>query len=139
MLIELRLEGLAELRKALRHLPAELTGEAAELIRAAADGVAAEIVAAYPERTGNLRRGVRVTHETSRFGAASTVRNHAPHAYIFEVGTVARKTAIGAPRGVMRPGKVFIPRAVRARRALYAAQIALLRRAGFEVSGVEVS
>ncbi len=115
-------DGLEEFRAQLRALPAELAAEA-------------EIDAAYPERAGALRKGLTVKHETSAFGATAIVRNTAPHAEEFENGTQARHTALGANRGAMPPGHVFVPIITRHRRAMYQALGAMLTRVGFVVSG----
>jgi hypothetical protein len=133
-----KIEGLAELRAALRRLPEELRDEAREIITREATAAKDQIVAAYPEHTGNLRNHVYLsTTAGGRFGAAATVRNTAKHAWIFENGTQARHTAIGANRGAMAPGHVFIPIMIRRRRAMYAGLADLLRAKGLQVSGSE--
>lgn len=130
------LNGLDELRQALRTLPADLTAEASHLIEGVANGAAADIKAAYPVRTGNLRNHLTVTHfERGRFSAGAIVKNTAKHASIFEHGTQARHTAIGAHRGSMPPGHVFVPRMIRARRRMYQGLKDLLSRHGLLVSG----
>ncbi len=129
-------EGLAELRAALRRLPAELTTEASRIVDGAANGGAADIKRTYPRRTGNLGDHVSVTHfDQGRFSAGAIVKNTATHAWMFEHGTQARHTAIGANRGSMPPGHVFIPRIMRARRLMYTQLADLLRRHGFQVTG----
>lgn len=136
MSVELHWSGLEELRAELRRLPAELTGEASHIVEGAANAAAADIKAAYPVRTGNLRDGLTVTHfDQGRFSAGAIVKNKAKHAYIFEIGTQTRHTAIGANRGSMPPGRVFIPRVIRARRRMYELLKALLVRKGLLVSG----
>jgi len=131
------LEGLAEFRAALRALPAELVVEAGPIVEGAANGAAAAIVAAYPERTGRLRKGVSVKRvsEGGLYGVGAVVVNRAPHAALFDSGTQTRQTAIGANRGRMPPGNVFVPRIIQARRQMYARLKDLLARQGFVVSG----
>lgn len=129
-------EGLDELRAALRALPDELAAEASGIVLAAAEAARQEIVDAYPHRTGALWSGMAVTTTAAgRYGAGAVVINRAKHAYIFEVGTQARHTSLGANRGSMPAGNVFIPRVIKHRRAMYEQLKALLERAGLEVSG----
>ena len=131
-------DGLAELREALRNLPAELTAEASREVTGAANGAAAEIKPSYPVRTGRLRDGVVVTHVSGgKYVAAAIVKNVAKHASLFEHGTQTRQTAIGANRGAMPPGNVFIPPIIRARHRMYDRLKALLVRHGLVVSGDE--
>lgn len=128
--------GLDELREALRNLPAELTGEASRIVQAAANGAAAQIKAAYPRRTGNLGDGVTVeTISGGQFTAGAIVKNTSKHAFIFENGTQARHTAIGANRGSMPPGHAFVPAIIRKRRWMDEQHIDLLRRHGLTVEG----
>jgi hypothetical protein len=130
------LEGIAELRDALRRLPHELKAEAQTIVEGAADSAARDIKAGYPERSGKLRRGVSVRKdESSTFGAGAIVVNRSPHAWMFENGTQARHTAIGANRGAMPPGHVFIPIAIRKRKHMYEQLRGLLERHGLKVTG----
>lgn len=129
-------EGLAELRAELRNLPATLAGEASHEVIGAANGAAADIKAAYPVRTGNLRDHLTVEAlPTTGATAGALVKNTARHALLFEHGTQARHTDIGANRGAMPAGHVFVPRVIRARRRMYQALADLLRRQGLQVSG----
>jgi hypothetical protein len=131
-----RWTGLDELREELRNLPQDLTAEASDIVNQSAEGAAEFIRAAYPERTGNLKRGVVVVHqEAGKWGAAKIVKNTAKHAYIFENGSQARHNAIGANRGAMPPGNVFVPRIVRARQQMYRTLAAMLETHGLKVSG----
>jgi hypothetical protein len=133
---QLRFDGLAELRAALRELPSDLTSEASHIVEGAANSAAADIKPAYPVRTGHLRDGLTVTHfDQGKFSTGAIVKNTAPHAFMFENGTQVRHTDIGANRGSMPPGHVFIPRVIRARRRMYEELKALLVRSGLQVSG----
>ncbi len=125
-------EGLDELRDALRTLPADLTGEASHVVEAAANGAAASIKAGYPDRTGDLRDHVFVDpfYAETPFASGYIVRNTAPLAWIFENGTQARQTAIGADRGSMPPGHVFIPIAAAKRRQMDVNLLDLVTRHG---------
>lgn len=135
MSVTVRFTGLEELKAALQNLPQELASEAQDIVFGAADDAAAEIIAKYPARTGNLRKGVKVTRKASAFVTSAVVKNSAPHAFIFENGTQARHTKIGANRGSMPPGHVFVPTVIRHRRAMYERLKAVLVKAGLSVSG----
>jgi hypothetical protein len=142
---QLRLDGLAELRKALQALTPELVREAGEIVQAAAADAARQITAAYPMRTGNLRGGMHVEIRRDATTAAASVQNtarfqHGPWpaaAWIFEKGTGPRRW--GPPRakqtGKMPAGKVFVPIAIQRRRIMMAALIDLVERAGLHVTG----
>src|SRR5688500_3598157 len=101
--------GLDELRNALRRLPADLADDADEIVYGAATDAKNAVAAGYPSRTGNLKKGLKVTREKSTFSAGAVLKNTAPHANIFEAGTQARHTDLGAFRGSMPPGRVFVP------------------------------
>ena len=138
MSTRLHLDGLTELIHALRQLPEELTAEADTIIRTHADQAKREIQTAYPDGpTGNLKRGVTVEHNASKFSTHAIVRSRAKHAHLWEFGTKRRHTGRGAHRGVMPPGpsgQRMIPIAMRTRRKMLDALTDLVRRAGFEVS-----
>lgn len=137
MSVKLQMDGLAEFRRALRNLPADLTEEASAIVLAHAEEADRQITNAYPEGpTGNLKRGVTTERNTSRFSTSAIVRSRAKHAWIFENGTRLRKTRQGASRGVMPAAQLaqkMIPIVIRRRRAMVQALIQLVRRAGFEV------
>ncbi len=127
-------EGLEELKAQLRQLPAELAAEASGIVMAAAQGAKSDMH--YPRRTGNLADHLTVsTVAAGQFGAAAIVRNTSPHAAIYENGTQARHTALGAYRGSMPPGHVFVPAVMRRRRQMYDQLKALLVAHGLTVSG----
>lgn len=129
-------DGLEELRQQLRNLPSELAGEASNIVTGAANGAAAEIKGAYPVRTGRLRDSLVVTRvDKGKYTAGAILKNRAKHSWMFENGTQTRQTAIGANRGSMPPGNVFIPRAIAARRRMYEALKDLLTRKGLTVDG----
>ena len=129
-------DGLDELREALRRLPEELAAEASGIVLEAARDASSDIEGAYPERTGNLKHGLFIFESAaSKFGAGAVLKNRAQHAYMFEYGTQARHNAIGANRGSMPPGNVFIPRVLKHRRRMYERLKAMLVRHGATVSG----
>lgn len=129
-------EGLFELRDALRQLPAALTAEASAIVVDAANGAKADIVNDYPARTGELKSKVSVTVQAAgTLAVVAIVKNTSPLANIFENGTQARHTSLGANRGSMPPGHVFIPNVARRRRQMYEKLKELLRSQGLVVSG----
>lgn len=128
--------GLDELRAELRRLPADLTDDASDIVEGAAQAAKTEIYDAYPERTGNLRSHLTVAlRSAGRYGAGAVVKNTAKHAYLFEMGTQARHTELGANRGSMPAGHVFVPIIIRRRRIMYDQLKSLLTRHGLVVSG----
>lgn len=132
----IRFDGLEELRAELRKLPEALRDDASQIVIDAAEGAAADIIEDYPERTSNLKKGVKVTILSgSRFFAGATVRNTAKHSFIFENGTQARHNELGANRGSMPPGNIFVPNVMRRRRQMYEQLKALIARQGLTVSG----
>ena len=129
-------DGMAEFREALRNLPEHLKDEAGGIVAEAANDAAMEIIADYPEVSGNLKGGVKVTPMSAgKFGAGYVVKSAAPHAFIWENGTQARHTDLGYNRGAMPPGHVFIPICIRKRREMNQELVALLEREGFTVLG----
>jgi hypothetical protein len=130
-----RIDGIEEQRRAWLALPRTLAGNSQPVVTDAAQVAAAEIRAAYPRRTGALASGVTVA--PSRLAgtevAAARVVNYAMHAAIFEHGTQARHTSIGANRGAMAAGNVFVPRVIRARQALEPQVASVMTREGLTV------
>jgi hypothetical protein len=138
----LTLTGVAELRAALQALPAELAGEAGHLVEAAANGAALEVRRAYGAHrvTGNLQEHVLVnTRAAGPLGVNYQVKSSARHAWLFEYGTQARHYVTVKGRrhvtGRMPPANLFVPIAIRARRAMAATLVDLLERHGLTVTG----
>lgn len=130
--------GLDELRAALRSLPSDLAGEAEHIVEGAANGAAVEARAGYAShiRSGNLIAHVDVSKQAAgRYGVGFLVINRAKHAWLFENGSQARHTAIGANRGSMPATPTFVPAMIRARRRMYDQLRGVLERAGLIVSG----
>jgi hypothetical protein len=139
---QLRLDGLAELRKALLALPPELVREAGVIVHAQADAMAREVQSQYPSRTGNLRSHVQVelagdaVSATARVKSTARIKNGTRDlAHIYEKGTPPRRWANGKSTGQMPAGKVFIPIAILRRRIMMAALVDLIQRAGLTVTG----
>jgi hypothetical protein len=138
MAATVRLDGLSELRDALRALPADMATEAGVIVREAAETTAAQIKAVYPVGpTGNLRRGVAVSNDTRGVAALAIVKSRAPHAHLWEYGTQVRRTNRSFNRGRMPSptGDTLVSIAQRVRRGMYQRLVALVERAGFTVSG----
>lgn len=128
-------DGLDELRAELRSMPDGMAAEGDQIVLSSAESAASEIRAAYPVRTGRLRKGVQVRRSAAgRFGSGAIVQNVNPIAFIFENGTQARHTELGADRGSMPPGHVFIPRVIKWRRRMNERLKALGEKWGFTVT-----
>lgn len=135
-----QLEGFDDLSRVIDDLPEALSRrELAPVVRSHADGLANELRASYQQGgTGTLAS--RVTSEVGKDprGLRMKVRSRAPHAHLYEYGTIQRFTAgTGANRGTMPAKPTFIPAAIRWReRMKRAAKTALqsLRVPGFRGS-----
>jgi hypothetical protein len=133
--------GLEELKAQLRNLPAELAAEASGIVEGRAERARQDIETSYPDRTGDLRKGLRLGSGTNvgRFGASTVLKNTSKLAWIYENGTEARHyfTVNGKKKltGKMKPGHIFIPIVIRQRRAMYRDLKALVERHGFVVTG----
>jgi hypothetical protein len=134
MSASLVIEGLAELLEEMRRLPTDLVAEATPVVLAAGNRALDSMH--YPERTGKLARGntLEVT-DGGPFGVSVLVKNTAKHAWVFENGSQARHTELGANRGSMPPGHVFVPAMERSRRQMYADLGAVVASHGLTVSG----
>lgn len=138
MSVTLQWDGLEEYLAEIRQLPDDLTAEASSIVQRAAADHAQDVRGNYQahRRTGNLANGVRVEARVmGPYGVGMVVKSTAKHAHIFEIGTQARHTDIGANRGSMPPGHAFVPPAIRRRRQMYDELIALVRGRGLEVTG----
>ena len=130
------IEGIDDFREALRNLAPDLAQDAGDLIVEHTNIAAERMVAAYPEGpTGHLKGGVKFSIERSQFGALGIVKNTAQHAYIFEEGTQARHTELGANRGAMPPGHVFVPIMMDERRKVNDGLKTLIQASGLETDG----
>lgn len=136
------ISGLFELKEALRNLPMDLRNDAQRIVEDTAKEAAIEIRNAYPEVTGNLKRGVRVEYlsNLAKFGAGAVVVSRAKHAYLFEMGSAARhyysKGGVKHETGIMpaaSPGRAFIPTIIRYRRMMNRRLAALLQDHGLAV------
>ena len=135
MSVTFYIEGLEELKQQLRNLPQKLTEKSAQRVTAHALIAAQRIRDGYPIYTGNLRNHVKVKVEQDNVSVVATVSNSAKHAWMFENGTQARHTDIGANRGSMPAKHVFVPTVIQERRAMYRELAEILAAEGLEVSG----
>ena len=133
---QLRINGLDDLRQALKSLPGELVHEASTIVHTQAEAAQRQVIATYPVGpTGNLRRGVRLeTRADDRGSASAKLRSSARHAHLFEQGTKPRQWKNGKSTGVMLARPVFVPIVVERRRVMLAALIELVERAGLKVT-----
>jgi hypothetical protein len=138
--VTFEIEGLEELRMALRHLPTDLAGEATHLVQAATNGAEATIKAGYAAHvvSGELLKKFTATLTVTGIAALGTLRNRSPLAFIFENGTEARhyvsKHGVTHLTGRMRGLHVFVPTMIRKRRQLDDGLRDLLERHGLIVS-----
>ncbi|MEO8680288.1 MAG: hypothetical protein ABI665_14655 [Vicinamibacterales bacterium] len=139
--------GLEELRAELRKLPADLTAEATHLVEGAANGALADVYAAYPSRSGNLRQHLTMSAVvTSAFGVRFVVKNTARHAWLYDNGSQTRQfiEKSGTPHktgamwgrdGAEPPTHVFVKSMIRARARMYQQLTTMLIQHGLTVTG----
>lgn len=129
--VTFRLVNLNETIAALRDLPVHLRGEAGHLVEGAGNRAVADIKEEYSYSSGNLRDKISVEMvDAGPFGVIARVTNSSPHAILYDEGSMARHTAIGANRGVMPAYHTFTRNMMKNRRDLEAQLAALLQRAG---------
>jgi len=139
------IEGLAAFKGDFKSLSMTLTIEAEEELKPIANAARDEMYNAYPVYTGNLRKGLRISWKKSPTHVTAKIENKAPHATIFEIGVAETRHYSGtdklgrhymnASRGMMPPGKIFIPRMIKYRRKFYALVRDIMVRRGLIVTG----
>lgn len=151
MSVQFKIDGLAELRKALLDLPEHLQANAEAIVREAADDAASAVKARYEQhRTSTATytpgRGVRlarrhladsvsVSFRGAKSGAAvARVVVDAPHAHLFEFGTQNRQWEGGKSTGAAPARPTLVPVAIRQRREMTNELIAVVERAGLKVT-----
>jgi hypothetical protein len=132
--VAFKIDGLDDLRAQLLAFTGEAAAEGAEIVEDETERAFSEIYAGYPRRSGGIRRNVKVVTTKTPYGATGTVINSDPLANIFENGSQARHTKLGAFRGSMPPGHVFIPVIQRHRRAMVERLRGVLERRGLTVT-----
>jgi hypothetical protein len=132
--------GLAELKKGLHDLPADLTREAKTIVDRTAQTTLNQTALAYTGGAAGLRSSLKI-HSSEHYGLAfSEVRNTAKEAHLWEFGTQNRRTYAGWNRGRVIPAadrgqQGLVPIAIRNRRRMYDELMAMLTRAGLTVTG----
>jgi hypothetical protein len=102
-------DGMDTFKQELQLLAANLTSEADGILVASAFEAADALRAAYPYREGGLIRGVTVEPSRGVTLAGAKVKNLAPHAALYENGTVTRANKHGDNRGRMLGTPTFRP------------------------------
>jgi len=135
MAARLRIDGLDAFKARLRQLPEDLKAESRGIVAEHVDAAESTIRAGYSghRRSGNLEKGLYSNAKETKFGVTSTLRNRAPHAWLFEVGTEMDRRG---GTGRMPAAKIFIPAVMKARRDMMRDLIDLVERHGLKVSGV---
>jgi len=129
--LEVSWSNLDALYEELRTLPQELTGEANAILLEAAQSAKAAIAAAYPFKSGNLRRGLVLRPARGRRFTGAILEQRAPHGWIYEHGTKVRTLKgrgiykAGTNRGFSPPHPTFHPIAEAHQAAAVAAIIQL--------------
>jgi hypothetical protein len=128
------LDGLDELRKALRDMPDELTNDAIAIVATAAEDTASELRGVYPD--GPMADAVKVADRSHQYQARFVVQSPTKEAGWWEYGTQNRHTQQGWNRGAepAHKDKSLGGIAKRHRAAMKAALIALVQSAGFMVT-----
>ena len=99
-------QNLQEFRVALEAVPRTLHEAARIIIDGATDDTAAALSRNYPlGETGNLRGGIRVHKSATERVILNEVASTAPHAHLWEYGTVNRVTRKGWNRGRVKPAR----------------------------------
>lgn len=139
MSASLKFSGLGELIADMRNMPAYMRGEAGQIGARKADEARTTIRSEYKEGpTGNLRKGVVVSRfDVGAFGIGVEVRSTAPHAWLYEYGSAARRSRFGS-RGRM-PARPVVGRTMsRKRREFYRDVADMMREAGLTKVTVNV-
>ena len=101
--------GLDSFKDELRVLTANLVDEANAIMVESATAAKRDIAAAYPHKTGALRRGLTLKPARGTLITGLELVQLAPHANIYEGGTVERQTHRLLNRGRMKPNPTFKP------------------------------
>ena len=108
--------GLDSFMAELQVLTADLVDEANAILVESAQDARRDIAAAYPHKTGTLRRGLVLKPAKGTLLSGAELVQTAPHGYIYEYGTEYRANKAGANRGRMPATPTFFPIAVSYRR-----------------------
>lgn len=128
MAAKLELKGFDELKAYFAEFAAKLQHDADPILVRAARASEARLLEAYPVVTGALRAGVKIVERVSRRGVTFyTLMSSAPHAHLYEFGTVKQPARA-----------TFLPITERDRRAATVAIANLVRAEGLAVTGDEL-
>jgi hypothetical protein len=134
--LSVKWDGLDTFKQELQALTSDLIREAEGILVASAFDAADAVRDAYPYREGGLIRGVTVEPSRGRTLAGAEVKNLAPHAIIYEDGTVTRATHRGYNRGRTIGTPTFRPITARYRdRALSAVTARIYAHGAASVTG----
>lgn len=101
--------GLDSFMAELQTLTADLVDEANAIMQESAEAAKRDIAAAYPSKTGALRRGLVLKPARGTLLSGAELVQTAPHGYIYERGTRVRANKAGANRGRMQASPTFFP------------------------------
>lgn len=108
--------GLDSFMAELQVLTADLVDEANAILVESAQDARRDIAAAYPHKTGTLRRGLVLKPAKGTLLSGAELVQTAPHGYIYEYGTAVRENKAKQNRGFTKPHHTFFPIAVSYRR-----------------------
>ena len=130
----LALEGIDELRKALRDLPEDLAREARGIVEDSAYDTARDLLAVYPGR-GPLRNHVFVVDRSEKLRERWVVESRSAEASWWEFGTENRATQRGWSRGSApaHEGQGLLSISKPHRRSMIARLYEVVRAAGFQL------
>lgn len=130
----LTLDGVDALRRMLDEVPESFKAQAlVPIVRESSEGMRAEVEGAYHKRTGRLASRVVVERQSNALRAK--VRTKAPHAHLYEYGSIRRYTrGSGANRGQMPAQPTFVPAAIRWRARMVDRVLAAMR--GLRIPGL---
>jgi hypothetical protein len=133
MSVTVDLDGINELTKALRDMPAHLTNEAIVIVLSAANDTQDELKRVYPD--GPMSQAVHVEDRSRQYQARFVVVSPTEQATWWEFGTQNRVTKKGWNRGSepAHKDRGLLSIAKRNRKAMRAALVAMVVREGFDV------
>jgi len=137
MASELVIDGLEELKAELAKLPDQLYDAGSDLVHEYTERTAQQLKANYPEKSGDLRAGVKTRYVENRKGVGiiGYVETWADHAIPWEFGTQDRKTRQGWKRGRSPEHKAagLVQLAMRNRAEFNVRLFDLVRHSGLDV------
>ena len=111
-----KFNGLDTFMDELRVLTSGLVDEANAILTESAEAARRDIAAAYPARSGALRRGLTLKPARGTVLAGLELVQRAPHGWLYEHGSKVRHTTEGLHRGRMPFNPTFTPIAAAYRR-----------------------